>query len=375
MPDASLTCALAGPANGKPGWYGLDKNNFGPRLALAYSPEDGLGAKLLGKGSVFRAGFAVLYDHYGADMITNLDSTGSPGLATPGTQRVNTDLPSAPRYANGLPALPKAPQGAFPFTPPTIVGGLGAYVSISPDLVAPYSYVMNASYCRELPGKMTIELGYLGRIGHRGLEEEDTLHALTPLKDPAFAQNRAQAGTQSVALTCSWSHWIDSSSAPEGGAGASGAVIQDSFNPGGFRGPSDFDARHQINANLLYELPFGTNKMFLSHAPRFVNQIVGGWQISMLSRYRSGLPTTITAGGLYPTNYLTSALVILSPGTSAPASGVGLDQKGRPSIFRSTNAANSYIEQYPGAKGTRGILRLAPPKNFHISGAKSFALP
>src|SRR5260370_15085381 len=195
MPDASLTCALAGPANGKPGWYGLDKNNFGPRLALAYSPEDGLGAKLLGKGSVFRVGFAVLYDHYGSDMITNLDSTGSPGLAPRVTQPVTTDFISAARYANGLPALPKAPQGAFPFTPPTIVGGFGAYVSISPDLAAPYSYVMNASYGRELPGKMTIELGYLGRLGHKGLLQQDTFQPMTQFKDSASGQTWAQAAT------------------------------------------------------------------------------------------------------------------------------------------------------------------------------------
>ena len=495
MPDASLTYALAGPANGKPGWYGLDKNNFGPRLAIAYSPEDGLGAKLLGKGSVFRSGFAVLYDHYGSDMIANLDSTGSPGLATSVTQPVNTDFSSAGRYANGLPALPKAPQGAFPFTPPTIVGGFGAYVSISPDLVAPYSYVTNASYGRELPGKMTLELGYLGRLGHKGLLQQDTFQPLTQFKDPASGQTWSQAATvlrllsdggltpsqvkanpnlvpkvpfienmfpaltnlylqgsatanyfdmvyrqnagsqldalnqvdrgpskqfpncivrtgcntffplqnagnktwvnagnssfHAMAITLrrrfssglafdfnyTWSHSIDTSSAPEGGAGASGAVIQDSFNPGAFRGPSDFDARHQINANLLYELPFGPNKLLLNHAPKFVNQVVGGWQVSMLSRYRSGLPTTITDNGLYPTNYLTSALVILQPGLTAPVSGPGLDQKGVPSIFRSTTAANSYIEQYPGGTGTRGILTLASMKNFDIALAKTFALP
>src|SRR4029077_4960094 len=98
MPDASLTYALAGPANGKPGWYGLDKNNFGPRLAIAYSPEDGLGAKLMGKGSVFRAGFAVLYDHYGSDMIANLDSTGSPRLGDSVEQAAKPDVrPGAPR--------------------------------------------------------------------------------------------------------------------------------------------------------------------------------------------------------------------------------------------------------------------------------------
>src|SRR5260370_42461649 len=40
MPDASLTYALAGPANGKPGWDGLGKKNFRPRRALASSPHE-----------------------------------------------------------------------------------------------------------------------------------------------------------------------------------------------------------------------------------------------------------------------------------------------------------------------------------------------
>ena len=40
IPDASLTYQLIGPGNGKSGWYGRDKNNFGPRLAFAYAPEN-----------------------------------------------------------------------------------------------------------------------------------------------------------------------------------------------------------------------------------------------------------------------------------------------------------------------------------------------
>jgi hypothetical protein len=496
MPNASLTYALAGPANGKPGWYGLDKNNWAPRVAIAYSPDSGLGAKLLGKGSVLRGGFAVTYDHYGTDMITNLDTTGSPGLATSVTQPVNTNFTTATRFINGaLPALPTAPQGAFPFTPPTIVGGFGAYVSISPDLVAPYSYMMNATYGRQLPGKMTLEVGYIGRLGHKELLQQDTFQALTQFRDPASGQTwseaatvlrkmsdngltaaqvkadpslagkvafienmfpalanayipgsatanyfdvvfRQNAGSQLDALNqldrgpsakfpncivrtgCNTffpnqnagnKSWVnagnstfhammltvrrqyssglsfdfnytlstsrDTSSAPESGAGSSGAVIQDSFHPGAFYGPSDFDARHQINANLLYELPFGPNKMFMRHAPAIVNQFLAGWQVSMLSRYRSGLPTTITYNGLYPTNYLTSALAILKPGSAMPENGAGFDQNGAPSIFRNTTAAASFIEQYPGSTGTRGIVRLAPMKNFDIAIGKSFFMP
>ncbi len=485
-----------GAANSAPGWYGLDKNNFGPRFSIAYSPEDGLGAKMMGKGSVFRAGFATMYDHYGSDMITNLDSTGSPGLATSVSQPVNTDFSSATRYIGGaLPALPSVASGSFPFTPATIVGGFGSYVSVSPNLVAPYSYVMNASYSREIPGKNTIEIGYIGRLGHKQLLQQDTFQPLTQFKDPQSGQTWAQAatvlrqlsdsgvtpaqikanpamvatvpfienmfpalanlyipgsatanyfdmvyrqnaGSQLDALNqvdrgpskqfpncivrtgCNtffplqnagnrtwvnagsssfhgllvtlrrrysnglsydfnytWSHSIDTSSSPEGGAGAGGAVIQDSFNPAAFRGPSDFDARHQINSNVLYELPFGTNKLILSGASKFVNQIVGGWQVSMLARYRSGLPTTISYGGLYPTNYLTSAIAIVKPGSTVPATGVNFDQNGAPSIFRSTTASSNFIEQYPGGTGTRGIVRLAPFRNFDIALAKAFPLP
>jgi hypothetical protein len=495
MPNASLTYALAGPANGKPGWYGLDKNNFAPRFALAYSPDGGLGAKLLGKGSVIRAGYALLYDHYGTDMITNLDASGSPGLATSVTQPVNTNFTTATRYINGaLPPLPTTKQGAFPFTPPTIVGGFGSYLSISPDLVAPYSHVMNATYGRQLPGKMTIEVGYMGRLGHKELLQQDTFQALTQFTDPASGQTWAQAATvlrkladtgvtaaqvkanpslagnvafienmfpalanlyipgsatanyfdvayrqndgsqldalnqldrgptaqfpncivktgcntffpnqnagnrtwvnagnssfhamiltlrrqYSSGLSFDFNYTLssatDTSSAPESGAGASGALIQDSFNVGAFRGPADFDARHQINANFLFELPFGPHKKFLNHAPGFVNQFIGGWQISMLSRFRTGLPSTISYGGLYPTNYLTSAIAIVKPGATSQSS-VGYDQNGAPSIFRSTTAAANYIEQYPGATGTRGIVRLAPMTNFDLAVGKSFAMP
>ena len=107
---------------------------------------------------------------------------------------------------------------------------------------------------------------------------------------------------------------------------------------------------------MLYELPFGTNKLLLHNASKLVNQVVGGWQVSMLARYRSGLPTTIMYGGLYPTNYLTSAIAIAKPGAPTPETGVGFDQNGASSIFRSTSAAGSYIEQYPGGTGTRGIV-------------------
>ena len=136
LPSAALTFDLAGKVNGKPGWYERDMNNFAPRVAIAYAPLDGsAAAEILGKGSVLRASGGILYDRYGNNMVVSFASSGSPGLATTVNQPVNTDFTSSFRYeGSSLPALPGAPAGGMPFTPPTIIGGFNSYSGVSPDL-------------------------------------------------------------------------------------------------------------------------------------------------------------------------------------------------------------------------------------------------
>jgi hypothetical protein len=171
------------------------------------------------------------------------------------------------------------------------------------------------------------------------------------------------------------SHSLDIVSAAESGAGNGGAVIQNSFNPRASYASSDFDIRHNITANTVVELPFGKGKKFLNSTPGWVDQVLGGWQVSALTRYRSGLPLNISTGGIYPTNYLSSSIAIVKPGASFPESGPGFDQNGNPSIFRNTNAVNAFIGQYPGRVGTRNILRGAPLFNTDMSLSKSFQMP
>ncbi|MCX6591932.1 MAG: TonB-dependent receptor [Acidobacteria bacterium] len=497
MPNAALTYVLGGPVNGGQGWYQRDNNNFAPRFNFAYAPvNDSTLGKVFGKGSVIRGGASMLYDRYGSDMVVNFDRAGSPGLASPVTQPRNTNFTDSARY-NGstYPALPTAPAASFPYTPATIVGGFGSYSGVFPNLVAPYSILLNMTYARQLPNKMTVEVGYIGRLARKSLVQVDVFQPLTQFKDPKSGQTWAQAagvlrdayekgltpaqvranpsllptvpfienvfgkaanrtfagsatanyfnttygtyggsdldalndmdrerqadGSCISAFGCNtffalqnagnvaWSnagrssfhggqlvlrrpvsngwgfdfnytlsHSIDITSTAESAAGTGGGVIQDSFNPNAFRGSSDFDQRHNITANTVVELPFGKGKTFLHNAPGWLDQIVGGWQTSMLWRYRSGLPTTITNGGIYPTNYLSSAVAVLRPGTALPENGVGYNQAGNPSLFRATNvAASAFMGQYPGTTGTRAILRMAPMSNFDLSLGKYFKLP
>ena len=171
------------------------------------------------------------------------------------------------------------------------------------------------------------------------------------------------------------SHSIDNSSAPESGAGASGAVIQDSFDYGAWRGSSDFDIRHNITGNGLYELPFGKGKAFAANVPGWADQIIGGWQLSTIMRYRSGLPTTISNAGVYPTNYLNAAIAILAPGAANPTGGMTYNQNNNPAVYGNTSAIKSFVGQYPGLTGTRAITRLDNLVNFDLAVAKYFSLP
>jgi hypothetical protein len=496
LPNALLTYALNGPANGKPSWYGRDNNNWAPRFAFAFAPQkDTWIRKFMGKNSVFRGSAAMTYDRFGSDMITEFDRSGSPGLATSLSQPLNTDFSTAVRFGSALPTLPAAPQGQFPNTPAAIVGGFGSNVGIDPSLVAPYSFLLNASYARELPGKVTMEVGYVGRLSRKNLLQVDTFQPLTRFRDPksgqtwqeasgilrdAFergltpAQVRANpsllptvawfenmapglanntftgsatanyynmvyntyAGSDLDALNdidrlrsarfpnciivtgCNsvfalqnagnrtwrnigfgnfhgmtltvrrplvkgvsfdfnytWSHSIDNSSAAESGAGTSGAIVQDAFDYSAFRGSSDFDIRHNITANSVTELPFGRGKAFLGDIPTWANQFIGGWEVNSIIRYRTGLPTTITNGGIYPTNYLNAAIAIVKPGANASPGGQTFNQNGNPAVFGATTEYQNYIGQYPGLTGTRAIARLADMINFDLALSKAFSLP
>jgi hypothetical protein len=175
-------------------------------------------------------------------------------------------------------------------------------------------------------------------------------------------------------------HAFDIASGNESGIGsgtdgAGGSVIQDAFNPKGAYGVASFDIRHNATFNTVVELPFGKGKKFINSANPWVDQALGGWQVSMLGRFRSGLPQDISNGGIYPTNYLNSALGVRRPGTPAPVQGVTFNQNGNPSIFTNTSMIGSYQGQYPGTTGERGIVRGSGSTNFDISLGKRFKMP
>ncbi|HZY63423.1 MAG TPA: TonB-dependent receptor [Edaphobacter sp.] len=55
------------------------------------------------------------------------------------------------------------------------------------------------------------------------------------------------------------------------------------------------DATHNLNFHLVYQLPFGRDRMFGSHVNRAVDEVIGGWRVSMAGFAYTGLPVTVTS--------------------------------------------------------------------------------
>jgi hypothetical protein len=169
-----------------------------------------------------------------------------------------------------------------------------------------------------------------------------------------------------------WSHSIDNGSAAESGAGQFGGTLQNVYNVGAFRGSSDFDIRHNVNANAVYELPFGKGQKFLNTNSSVLNQAIGGWSITTIMRYRTGLPTTIAGSSIWNSNYWLSSIAIPRSGYTTER---GFNEKGQPAIFASTTSVSSFMDQYPGQTGARALVRLDNLMNWDIAMAKRFFMP
>ena len=181
-----VTYQLAGPANGKSGYYNWDYKNLGPRVAFAWSPNFStglLGALAGGAGkSSIRGGFGIVYDRVGESLVDTFDQNGSFGLATSlnNPSDFETSI-TAPRITNmnmvpttdyiGQPILPAAPPSGFPQTYPA---GLGAITwGIDNKLKTPYSYTIDLAVSRELRSGFTLDVAYVGRLSHRLLAQDD----------------------------------------------------------------------------------------------------------------------------------------------------------------------------------------------------------
>jgi hypothetical protein len=162
---------------------------------------------------------------------------------------------------------------------------------------------------------------------------------------------------------------------PWGGLG--GAVIN-TFDPSAGRADSDFDLRHQVNANFIWEMPFGRGRWIAHDVNNVADAFIGGWQFSGLARWTSGFPVTVDNGGQYPTNYQLEghADQICPVTTGTYYTGTNGTVTTAPNLFANGPAAsNCFSYAYPGESGERNNLRGPGFFGVDMGLAKRWKLP
>jgi hypothetical protein len=170
---------LAGPKNNRPGYYDWDKNNFAPRVALAWSPTaaEGWLRTLTGDGAMtIRGGYSKVYDRVGLGLATNFDEGFAFGMSTTLSSPFGDPYEQNPaaRFIDTRtlpPTVPTAPPGGFPQTPPSRRGIITQ--SIDSSLKTPSAHMLSAVVGRELGRNFAMEVGYLGRFGRDLLVRRD----------------------------------------------------------------------------------------------------------------------------------------------------------------------------------------------------------
>jgi len=169
-------------------------------------------------------------------------------------------------------------------------------------------------------------------------------------------RKRFQQGL-SFDLNYTYSHSIDTASGNESSGSLTGINVLNPLSLSSNQGSSDFDVRHLINANYIWELPFGKGKAFLGDSGRAVNAILGGWTMTGIFRWNTGFPIGEPFDdGRWATNWnVQSNGVRIRELYSSPTKN-GAD--GFPNLFGDpTFAYQSFRNARPGESGDRNLLR------------------
>ncbi len=304
--DGTLPAHVVLSDNGK--IYHDTTTNWGPRLGLAYR---------LTNTTAIRAGFGIFYDNWAAVTQTSQNYEGSwPDIGQQLANNLNVPVPGQPTpTVNGQ--NPFAQSGAFPA--PTPFEQVQWFYD--PYGKNPYSMQWNFGVAKQLNTSTTVSIDYAGS-GSRRLDVGGYYNvALTPgpgnprdrqpfpyihatyydrtigrgnYNSLQFHLNKRYSKGLAYQVSYTYSKSIDIGSS--GWYGVEGQSVQDPYHYNNDRSVSGFDLTHVLSVNVVYELPFGKGKA-LATGSRFVDYVIGGWQINSIATARSGQPYNITVAG------------------------------------------------------------------------------
>lgn len=283
-----------------------DLNNWAPRLGIAYR----VGGS---DKTVVRAGFGMFYDAQIGN--TTVDLVRNPPFQT----RIIAELPNS----------------IFPYlslrdlTPPGVTIS-SSYFAMGQEedgrLAWPTAYVeqWNLSLQRELVPNWAVTAAYVGATGRHlsysgianipypGPGDLNPRRPFFPDLNVIFqiAMPRVNSYYHSFQLksehryshglnmmtSYTFSKSVDTQQEIRGAGGGGSTQALNNWNlDGESRGLSSFDQRHRFVNSLLYELPFGKGKRYLTSGG-VAGAIFGDWQINSIITLNTGYPITVYSG-------------------------------------------------------------------------------
>jgi hypothetical protein len=274
-----------------------DRNNFGPRLGIAYTPRFWHG--LFGQDkTVFRAGGGVYYDVLFSNILDN-NAASTPNVTG------GTIIPNSGRG-----------QGNFSTVIPSITPALSAtdtVTTVVSSLHNPKTLQWNANIEHEFPGSWLFTAAYVGTRGENLFLNHELNPGvngvrLNPNRGSIFARtNNGDSVYHGLQLegehrfkrgfffrgAYTWSKSLDNISEIFVTSGGSSRA-QNQFSFRGDRGPSAFDRRHRAVFSWVYDIPGVHGDSGMRHA---LNYATSGWEVSGTAAFESGAPETIFFGG------------------------------------------------------------------------------
>ena len=274
------------------------KKSFGPRIGVAYRFND---------KTVFRAGYGISYIPRDTN-VYNYPVAQATQFTAP-----NSSV-AAGSMAVGVPPISPVvlPSTGIIVNPPLSQ----AYTYIPNDLPQGYVESWNVTLQRALPGNFSAEAAFVGnhgvnvptsnnlninasRVPGSGTKTEPeniqfgrTTQTLEPWNAPSYYEglqlrlNRRFSNGFTITNSYAYGKSIDFNPSTQGANNFN--VINFAAN----KGLSDWDRRNIYTMSVVYELPFGQGKHFLTSGPG--KWVLGGWQLNGLWSWESGLPLDIS---------------------------------------------------------------------------------
>jgi hypothetical protein len=173
-----------------------------------------------------------------------------------------------------------------------------------------------------------------------------------------------------------YSHSLDDASGLQAATAYSGsALILNPFRPQDNYTASDFDMRHIITISSVWQLPFGYGKAFGGDSHGIVEGIIGGWQLSNIFRYNTGIPLGAPYDSAqWATNWEVQSYTTLTQ--AVPVDGCSNRLVAKPQYFGNceVQAFQSFRSSYPGETGLRNYFRLPQYINLDLGLDKSWKM-